>query len=84
MFRPLMDRRVDDRSAYDREDSEAAQRQRSIDRVLSLAQAQHWPVLMVSTMGGTLRTQHREAAWRFDVQRWGAVDLLAVLQALGG
>lgn len=79
MFHPLIARQTEDRSAYDREDAEALQRLRLISRVLAGAQAQHWPALSA----GTVRTQHREAAWRFDVQRWSAAELAAVLQALG-
>jgi hypothetical protein len=83
MFRPLRNAAQERRRQDALDDAGLAQRAPLVARVLARADAAGWPRLRAVLPWGTLVTQDREAAWRWDAERWSMLELTAVLAALG-
>lgn len=78
MFRSLTSRKPD----YAAEDAAQAQRAALMPRVFQAAGRRGYPPLDAPFFASRIRCVGGESAWRFDVQRWGVLELMAVLEAL--
>jgi hypothetical protein len=83
MFRPLRTAAQERRRQDALDDADLAQRTPLVARVLARADAAGWPRLQATLPWGTLWTQPRAEAWRWDAGRWSMLELTAILAALG-